>query len=274
MIGRSGVCSWSLQPDSPADLAAKVRETGLSAVQLALEPIRSGAWSITDVCQILADSGIEILSGMMETAGEDYSTLDTIKATGGLSPDTTWPDNIARARQNAELAAALSIQLVTLHAGFVPHAPDDPDRDVLVERIAAVAGIFAEHGVHLALETGQESAATLTALLAEFSDTAIGVNFDPANMLLYGTGDPIDAMRSLLPHIVQVHAKDAIPPTVDGTWGDEVRIGAGRVRWTEFIDMLEHAPRSIDVLYEREAGDTRSEDIRSGVRHLGAIRHG
>ena len=85
------VCSWSLRASNSAMLVERVQATGAKAVQLALTPIADwdAAWG--DTFARLADAGIEVVSGMLETVGEDYSTLDTIRATGGVVPDATWP---------------------------------------------------------------------------------------------------------------------------------------------------------------------------------------
>jgi hypothetical protein len=89
-VPRLGVCSWSLQPSSPADLVAKLREIGVDACQLALDPLREGAWKLGETRDALRAAGIEIRSGMMGTHGEDYSTLDTIRVTGGVRPNEHW----------------------------------------------------------------------------------------------------------------------------------------------------------------------------------------
>ena len=83
MKNRLGVCSWSLRPETPAELAERVRATGLGTVQLALDPSRTGAWSLEDTRAELEAAGTTIASGMMATRGEDYSTLETIRRTGG-----------------------------------------------------------------------------------------------------------------------------------------------------------------------------------------------
>ncbi len=280
MIGSLGVCSWSLRPASPADLVERVSACGLKAVQLGLEPIRSGAWDLHETSEALADARIEILSGMLETEGEDYSTLETIKTTGGLRPDGVWDANLERAQQVAWIAEALGMELVTFHAGFIPHDAGDPERATMVERVRTVADIFADHGVRLGLETGQESAETLVELLDELDRKNVGVNFDPANMILYGMGDPIAALRTLLPRVVQVHLKDATATATPGTWGDEVPVGTGDVDWHAFGDVLGSAGRPIDVLFEREAGEQREHDIRhglgviSGIESFKSLAHG
>jgi len=258
-----GVCSWSLRPTSPRDLAAKVATVGVNAVQLALDPIRTGLWGEIETVQALRTAGIEIISGMMAMAGEDYSSLETIRKTGGVFPDEMWGANIIAARANARLARRLGICMVTFHAGFIPHEEGD-ERAELLDRLRSLADVFDDCGVRVALETGQENAETLLDALRELDrmgGAQIGINFDPANMILYGMGDPIEAVGTLADRIVQIHIKDARPTTKHGTWGTEVAVGSGTVDWSMFFDALaKHAVRC-DCLIERESGERREADI-------------
>ncbi|GAB4383713.1 MAG: sugar phosphate isomerase/epimerase [Phycisphaerales bacterium] len=261
MIGRIGVCSWSLEPDRPEDLVEKIASVGVRGVQLALDPIRTGAWPLQATRRALAEGGIEILSGMMATSGEDYATLETIRRTGGVRPDATWAENLAAAEANAGIASELGIRLVTFHAGFIPHERDDPERATLIDRLAQIIRIFAARGVSVGFETGQETASTLLEVLAELPGAA--VNFDPANMILYGMGDPSQAIRRLASRIIQAHVKDALPSAEPGTWGTEVPVGTGAVDWQAFFEVIAACERSIDLLIEREAGQDRLSDIRT-----------
>lgn len=263
------VCSWSLQAVNSAELVDRVRATGARAVQLALTPIveKPDAWG--DVFDALAAAGIEVASGMLETVGEDYSTLDTIRVTGGVVPDATWPATRARAAEVAALAGARGISLVTFHAGFIPHEPG-AEREKLFGRLREIARLFAAQRARIAFETGQESAETLAHALDALGDPTIGVNFDPANMILYGMGDPVTAVRTLAPRIAQVHIKDALPTQVPGTWGSEVRAGTGAVDWPAFFDALASVPATVRLAIEREAGDDRVADIRAAVEMLRA----
>ena len=259
---RLGVCSWSLKPRSPQDLAQKARWCGVDALQIALDPLRTGGWGLEDTVHALADAGLAVRSGMLAMAGEDYSTLQSIQETGGLGPDARWPDNLAAARADALLAWRLRLPLVTFHAGFVPERRDDPRRAVLLERLRAVIDTFAEHGVAVGLETGQERPATLLELLADLQRPTAGVNFDPANLLLYGMGDPVDALAQLAPHVRQIHVKDARAPRAAGQWGEEVPAGTGEVRWDDFFAVADRAGLRVDLMIEREAGADRVGDIR------------
>lgn len=261
---RLAVCSWSLKPSSPADLAAKVRQCGVGAVQLALDPIRSGAWDRDETASVLAANDIVILSGMMEMKGEDYSTLETIKATGGVRPDATWPDNLAAARKNAALAEWLGLDLVTFHAGFFPHGDGGAERERMLGRLREIIAVFGERGVRIAFETGQEAADTLLPVLDALPDS-VGVNFDPANMLLYGMGDPVESLRRLARRVVQIHIKDADPAERPGVWGAERAAGEGSVRWDDFFAAYRDLGLSCDLVIEREAGESRIPDVRAAA---------
>lgn len=261
MTHRIGVCSWSLQAESPAAQVRRVVEAGVPGVQLALEPLRGGGWTLAETRDALAVAGIGIWSGMMQTRDEDYSTLASIRETGGVRSDEHWAANLAAAQQNARLARDLGIRLITLHAGFLPHEPRDPLRRVMVQRLREMVDRFADQGARVAFETGQETAETMLDVLQELDRPLAGVNFDPANMILYGVGDPIEALRKLAPHVVQIHVKDAVATRTPGTWGDEVPVGMGDVDWPVFFDVLHTQRIRCDLMIEREAGDDRVGDI-------------
>ncbi len=265
MSAALGVCSWSLRPTSPGDLVAKIRQCGLSAVQLALDPVRTGEWDEIETVSLLDGAGIEIVSGMMATAGEDYSTLDTIRETGGVRPDRTWPENLAAARRDAELAARIGVNLVTFHAGFIPHDRQDPEWDKLIHRLRDLADVFHGCGVRVALETGQEDAGTLLEALDALDRPTVGINFDPANMILYNMGDPVEALTKLAPRVEQIHIKDALYTPVPGSWGREVPAGTGAVDWARFFAIVRQRLSDCDLVIEREAGEQRVEDVRTAA---------
>ncbi len=256
-----GACSWSLKPRSPHDLADKLRWCGVDAVQLALDPLRAG-WDVGQTADVLAAAGIELRSGMLAFAGEDYSTPQSIRETGGIGPDAHWPRNLAAAREVARLAWRLRLPLVTFHAGFLPERRDDPRRAVLLERLRAVVDAFAEADVAVGLETGQERVETLLEALSDLARPTAGVNFDPANLLLYGMGEPVSALAALLPYVRQVHVKDARRPARPGEWGAELPVGDGEVDWEAFFATLDRKGSRVDLMIEREAGDDRVGDIR------------
>ena len=234
-------------------------------MQLALVPVVEEAAVWGPAISMLRDEGIEVVSGMLATVGEDYSTLQSIAATGGVRPDATWPQTLSRAARVADAAGESGIPLVTFHAGFIPHAASDPSREVLVERLRTVVDLFAARRVEVAFETGQEEADTLLLALDDLRRPRAGVNFDPANMVLYGMGDPIAALRKLAPRVRQVHIKDARPSAARGEWGTEVVAGTGSVDWSAFFGAVDALDPPVDLVIEREAGESREADIRAAI---------
>ena len=260
---RLAVCSWSLQPETPEALVAQLREIGISRVQLALDPVRENPEVWGKTAELFADEGIEIVSGMFGTIGEDYSSLDAIRETGGVVPDEHWDANWANIQTVAGIAAGLGLKIITFHAGFLPHEESDPGFTKLLGRITQIANVFDANGIELGFETGQETAGTLRLFLEKLNRPSVGVNFDPANMLLYDKGDPIVALETLAPFLKQCHIKDATQTKEVGTWGTEVTVGTGEVDWPAFFATLAKLGYEGDCCIEREADDQRIADIRT-----------
>lgn len=272
ILDRLAVCSWSLHPNSADELFQKLAAIGIPRVQIALDPIREnagGAWSgFKERC---AQQGMAIASGMMTTVGEDYSTLESIKRTGGVVPDHTWEQNWANFQANAELAQRLGITFVAFHAGFLPHEESDPSFARLRDRLRRTADLFAARGIDLGFETGQETAETLRHFLEQLDRPTVGVNFDPANMILYDKGDPVSALRTLGPWVRHCHLKDARRTKVPGTWGEEVVLGTGEVDWRAFFGVLKELGFHGWGCIEREAGSQRVADIRAARDYVAGL---
>ena len=258
---RLAVCSWSLQPTSPQQLIEHLRAIGLSRMQLALDPLRENPAVWGETAALFQQAGISIVSGMFGTVGEDYTSLESIRCTGGLVPDDTWDENWENVQATAALAHQLGLKLVTFHAGFLPHEESDPEFEKLQHRIRLVADVFAAKGIDLAFETGQEEADTLKLFLEKLGRVNVGVNFDPANMILYDKGNPIAALRTLASWVKQCHIKDANRTQTPGTWGEEVPSGTGQVDWKQFFAVLREIGFTGHCCIEREAGTQRVADI-------------
>ena len=269
---RLAVCSWSLQPANPQQLIGDIKTLEIPRVQIALDPIRTQPTVWGTFPELCAQHGIEMVSGMFGTVGEDYSTMESIRRTGGLVPDSTWEENWRNMPVLAELAERLKLRLVTFHAGFLPHDEHDPAFAKLLRRIRLVADVFAAKAIELGFETGQESAATLLSFLEKLDRPNVGVNFDPANMILYDKGDPIEALQILAPHLKQCHLKDASRTRQPGAWGEEVPVGTGQVNWPAFFQTLENVDFSGVLAIEREAGDQRRRDIQAARQFVESLQ--
>jgi L-ribulose-5-phosphate 3-epimerase len=264
-----GVCSWSLRPADTADLIDKVQSLRLTHVQLALgdllaldDDARGAA-----IAQLL-DSGLKITATMISYPGENYSSIASIRRTGGLVPDERWEERQTLLIRAAELSKVLGVTQLTTHVGFIP-APNDANYQTLVDRICSIAKPLAEAGLELLMETGQESASELLQFLNNCRSKNFGVNFDPANLILYGSGDPIEALKTLGRHVRHVHVKDAIRSKSPGIeWGQEVPFGDGQVPHDGFIRALRQINYTGPLVIEREAGSDRTADVRYAIETL------
>ena len=268
---RLAVCGWSLQATTPAELVDRVLAAGFDRVQIDLDPFRENPAVWDTAPDLFARNGITAVSGMFRTVGEDYSTLESIRVTGGIVPDATWAQNLANAELTARNAAKLGLRFVMFHAGFLPHDPKDPAFEKLAGRVRHIARLFAARGITLGCETGQETAASLKAFLEHLAEPNVAVNFDPANMLLYGNGDPIEAVRTVGRWVKSVHMKDAAVTKVPGTWGTELTVGTGQVDWPAFLTALADIGFPGWLCFEREADDRRVADLRAGREFIGKL---
>ena len=263
---RIGVCSWSWRLPM-REVVAQMERNGIRGVNLALMPFIEndkyhGGSETPETWQWLKDKvakgEVKVMSTMISTVGEDYTTIDTIKRTGGIVPDEHWEANKVRFTKGAQLTKELGCRFLLTHAGFLDE--DDPAAFIkYVERVKWIRDVCAANGVFLILETGQETANALAAFLP--SVPGVFVNFDPANMILYGKGRPMDGIRRLVPWIRQVHVKDAKLSEKPGEWGSEVPWGEGEVGGRAFIAELEKLGFAGNYVIEREAGDNRAADI-------------
>ena len=264
-----GVCSWSLQPKGTAHLVEMLKQLGVEHVQLALGPIVQ----LDDKRKFqelghLRTSGLTVTAGMISFPGEDYSSIDSIRETGGYVPDEQWPLRKRMSVQAAQLAAELGVGAVSTHVGFIP-PPEELNYSVMVDRVRQVAEAFRSHDVRLLMETGQERADELLQFLKDVGTSNVFVNFDPANMILYGAGDPIEALNVLEPHVAHVHVKDGTPSAKPGVeWGEEVPFGTGAVDVKAFLSALRSAGYAGPLVIEREAGNSRMEDVRTAIQTL------
>jgi L-ribulose-5-phosphate 3-epimerase len=203
--------------------------------------------------------------------GESYADIPTVLATVGFIPHSTRAERERRTLEVSEFAAALGVPGIACHIGVVPDDRTDPDYLAVREMVRRICDHAASHGQTFALETGQESAEVLLRFLEDTGRGNLKINFDPANMILYGSGDPITAFEALAPYVVSVHAKDGDPPpSFPGKLGTERALGEGSVGIPRFIAALKRAGYTGTVNVEREKSDQRRrmEDIRNAVRML------
>jgi len=251
------ICSWSLQDNLPL-IRQTMAELELEHIHASVAIMQSEGWE---------ENNWIVTNTMIGFPQEDYSTLDSIKKTGGIMPDDCWERNRVLALDAIDFTARRGVDFLSLHAGFIDHTDEGGYRK-FCGRMTELADAAQAQNIMLLLETGQETAEDLRNCLEDLAHPALGVNFDPANMILYDKGDPISAVRTLAPWVKHVHIKDAVKTTVHGEWGTEVPWGDGEVGSNELIQTLEQIGYVGALAIEREAGDSRAKDIKLAVGRL------
>ena len=263
-----GVMFWAERDD-----LAKVRALGLSCGQLGvpggmiLDDAAADRWK-----RAFADSGFQVVTVFAAYEGEDYADIPTVQRTVGFIPPATRAAREARTLAVSDFAARLGVGSIACHVGFVPEDTGDPDYIAVREVVRRVCDHAARNQQTFALETGQERAEVLAAFIADVARPNLRINFDPANLILYGTGEPIAALRVLAPLVASVHCKDGNWPPIGvaGALGSEQPLGKGSVGIPGFVRALREIGFRGPLNVEREAHDQaqRWRDIADGVRLL------
>jgi L-ribulose-5-phosphate 3-epimerase len=265
-----GVCSWSLQVKSVAELKRLLNRLHIDVVQIACGDPHHADWEEGDrLPEVARTAGFRMTGAMLGFPGEDYTTPQTIQNTGGFGNPATRAERLERFKWALDRTLAMGVTDLMLHAGFLPE-PGNSDRKPFLDTLAKVSDLAKAKGVTIAFETGQETANLLRLTLDDLKCPNLKVNFDPANMLLYDKGDPLRAVEILGPDIRSVHVKDANRPTTPGQWGEEVPLGKGQVDIRQFVKTLQKVGYRGSLCIEREVGDQeqRVTDIAGGIRFL------
>ncbi|NQT39585.1 MAG: sugar phosphate isomerase/epimerase [Planctomycetes bacterium] len=220
--------------------------------------------------------GITITAVFGGFEGESYADIPTVVRTVGLVPPETRAQRTAEMKEIADFAKLLGCDVAALHIGFVPHDTSDP---MYAEVIGVAQGLCdhcAGNGQRLHLETGQESADGLLQFIGDVGRDNLFINFDPANMILYGSGEPIEALKKVGKYVRSVHCKDATWADKPGEeWGAEVPLGQGAVGMETFVRTLAELGYTGPLTIEREIPqepDRQKAEIGAGVDLLTALK--
>ena len=224
----------------------------------------------------LEELGIEISVVFGGFEGESYADIPTCQQTVGLVPSETRAERIREMTEIADFAKLLGVDAIGLHLGFIPHDSDNS----LYRDILSVTRDICDHcrgnDQRFHLETGQESADGLLQFLTDVDRDNLFVNFDPANMILYGSGDPIEALRKVGSYVRSVHCKDGRWASRPGEeWGAEVPLGEGDVGMETFIRTLKQIGYEGPLTIEREIPQDpqrQKEEIVAGIRLLDELK--
>lgn len=203
--------------------------------------------------QRIGELGIELTAVFGGFEGESYADIPTVSRTVGLVPPETRAARTQEMKEIADFARLLECDVVALHLGFVPHDTSDPLYAEVLEVTRDVCDHCKGIGQALHLETGQETADGLLQFIEDVQRDNLFVNFDPANMILYGTGEPIEALKKIGHYVRSVHCKDGTWADNPGEeWGCEVALGDGDVGIENYLRTLDEIGYTGPLTIERE----------------------
>jgi sugar phosphate isomerase/epimerase len=267
-----GVFLCSTAIEDPFESATKLHEMGVTNTQIG--PLPPGFYTDENADKLkahLAALGITPTTLFVGFPGESYASMAAVKETVGLVVPDKLDERVAIMKHAIEFTARFGAPRVALHIGFVPSDPTDPIYVMLVEVIQEIADYCADRGLGLSLETGQETAEELLEFIHDVNRPNMGINFDPANLILYGKDKPVEALESVKDYVVSCHCKDGVWPTQEGELGSEMPLGEGQVDIPAFVAKLKEIGYQGPLTIEREAGDDRIGDILRGKALLESL---
>ncbi len=216
-----------------------------------------------------ADAGVRVSAFWAGVPGPAAWNFTQGPVTLGLVPPAYRWARMEALKRWADFAAVLGAPAIVTHCGFLPENMTDPEHAAVVSAIRDVAAYCNRLGLGFWFETGQETPVTLLRVMDAVGLDNLGVNIDPANLLMYGRGNPIDALDVFGTRVRCVHAKDGHCPTTGTELGREVRVGTGAVRFPEFLRKLHAVGFDGDLIIEREIhGEQQRKDIARTVDDL------
>lgn len=260
-----------------------VLENGLGVVRdLGMDNCQLGCWDI----DLYSNANAKKILNEMKRSGVDVTTLwagwpgpavwDFVDGprTLGIVPREYRATRLEALKAGARFASLIGVASITTHVGFIPENMSDPLYCEVLEAVNEIGSYCRDMGLEFWFETGQETPITLRRLIEDTGLDNLGVNLDPANLLLYGKANPVDAL-DVFGHLVRgVHAKDGDYPTAPRALGSEYPIGQGRVDFRSLIFTLARLGFDGSLTIEREiSGPQQQVDIKAGRDYLQAILH-
>ncbi len=236
-----------------------------------MSPENMNATKISEFKKLVSDNGLVISALCGDLGG------------GGFCFADRNPEKIEKSKRIIDLAKELDTNVVTTHIGVVPEDKNIDRYKVMQEACFELSRYADSIGAHFAIETGPETSAVLKEFLDSLGSTGVGVNLDPANLVMVTGDDPAGAVYNLQRYIVHTHAKDGKqiffkdPEIIYGLKKDviitedsflEVPLGEGQVNWEKYLAALEDIGYKGFLTIEREVGDDPEKDIRKAVEFL------
>ena len=254
--------------DPKSDITQKLKEVGA----LGFSSCQISCWNTdcyteenaTRILSALAEYGLTISTFWAGWTGKAAWNFYEGPTTLGIVPQDVRERRVCELKAGSDFAKRLGVGQVATHVGFLPESPAYEGYTELVAAIKEVALYCKNNGQYFLFETGQETPVTILRMIEDIGLDNLGVNLDPANLILYGKANPVDALDVIGKYVRDVHGKDGMYPTNGRELGKETPLGEGKVDFPRFIARLKALGYDGAITIEREiSGEEQTRDILS-----------
>ena len=199
----------------------------------------------------------------------------------GLIPSDYRVERLKMLMEGSDIAKKIHVTDLATHVGYMPENPYDPKYEEVLVACKAIVEKCKENGQNFLFETGQETPVTLKRAIQDIEKAVgkgnVGINLDPANLIMYGKANPVDALEVFGEYVMGIHGKDGKYPTDGHHLGDEVPLGQGKVNYSAFIAKLKEietmeSDGTFDVLPKKEVIQLKKEWEKL-EKNLGGIKN-
>lgn len=242
---------------------AQVKEMGMSSIQLV---IWDQSVMTEENAQIINkeknNNNITISAFWCGWEGPNIWDFYDGQLTLGIVPETYRYQRMKNLMNGSDFCKKIDVQYFVTHAGYIPENPYDPSYFGIISCLKTIVNKCSENNQTFLFETGQETPVTLKRAISDIGCENIGINLDPANLVMYGKANPVDALDVFGEYVKGIHAKDGCYPTDGYNLGKEMPLGQGKVDFPKLICKLKELGYSGDITIEREiTGNQQKKDI-------------
>lgn len=255
---------------NPAELEGKFKQMK----ELGMESFQLSSWDITarteETAELVKDLckkyNVEISCLWCGWSPTCYWNFYEGQETLGLVPPAFRQHRLEELLQGAKWAQKIGTPDLTTHVGFMPENPYDPNYHAVITTLKILCTDLKNRGLHFNFETGQETPVTLLRAIEDIGTGNVGLNLDPANLIMYGKANPCDAMDVVGDYVRGIHVKDGLYPTNGRSLGAETKVGDGKVNFPKLIGLLNEHKYKGHFTIEREiSGEQQIADIKHAI---------
>ncbi|MCK4244030.1 MAG: sugar phosphate isomerase/epimerase [Candidatus Omnitrophica bacterium] len=262
---------------NPMEALSKIRALGIPTCQLGNPPdeyiyAKEADRLNEELKSAIRKTGIKISSVFIMYKGHIWNLIDG-PGTIGLVPENTRAPRVVHACAVSNWAKKIGINVVTSHMGFIPADNTSLVYKGFIDTMKRFVAFCKGNDQIFAFETGQEPPLVLRRTIDDIGADNVRVNLDSANLLMYGMGTPLEAVRLLGEFVVNTHCKDGKMPQEKGKLGPEMPLGEGDVHYEEVLPALYEKGFRGPLTIEREiSGVQQIKDIKKAIKLLEKIK--